>query len=88
MKAVKDKIILSVLVDEAEEVLESGLILTNKVDQIQTVGQVLSAGEDVLGIKEGDVVICTSHAGYPIKVEGKAFRVITYADVLGWEEMA
>lgn len=88
MKAVKDKIIISVLVDEAEETLDSGIILTNKVDQIQTVGQVLSVGEEVPYIKEGDVVICTSHAGNPIKVEGKAFRVITHADVLGWEEMA
>lgn len=87
MIAVKDKIIISVLVDEAEEVLESGLILTNKVDQIQTVGQVLSAGEDVPGIKEGDVIICSSHAGQPIKVEGKAFRVIAYSDVLGLEVM-
>jgi co-chaperonin GroES (HSP10) len=88
MEAVKDKIIVSVLSSDEEEVLDSGIIMKASEEKFQIVGQVLSVGEEIFNIKAGDVIITGNNAGRVIKTDKKAFRVVTYGDVLAWERMS
>ena len=82
MKAVNDYIIVDKTKIEPKKV--SGLILTEDTDKENRYikAKVISIGNLVEGIKEGDVVYYDKHAGHGIAFLEKLYYVIRVRDVV------
>ena len=82
MKAVNYYLVIERLKDEPTKV--GGLILTEEVDldNRYVKGKVISVGNVVEGIKEGDVIHYDKHAGHGIQHKDKFYYVIKHIDVV------
>ncbi|HEY5997961.1 MAG TPA: co-chaperone GroES [bacterium] len=60
-----------------------GLILPEQAKEIPVGGEVKAVGNGIDDIAVGDVVIFGKNAGQEIAVEGEAFLMLRYEDVLG-----
>tara|TARA_R110001592_G_scaffold22774_1_gene90209 strand:- start:1249 stop:1506 length:258 start_codon:yes stop_codon:yes gene_type:complete len=82
MKAVNQYIIIDMIKDEPVKV--GGLILTEQTDEDNRYlkANVVSVGELVQGIKNGDVVHYDKHAGHGIQHKDKFYGVIKQVDVV------
>ena len=82
MKAVNYYIIIERIKNEPKKV--AGLILTEKTDEDNRYlkAKVISVGNLVEGIKEGDVVYYDKHAGHGIQHKDKFYGVIKQMDVV------
>ena len=82
MKAVNHYIIIDMIKDEPKKV--GGLILTEQVDESNRYlkAKVVSIGNLVEGINEGDFVYYDKHAGHGVQHKDKFYGVIKQMDVV------
>ena len=82
MKAVNNYIIIDMIKDEPTKV--GGLILTEQTDEDNRYlkAKVVSIGNLVEGIKEGDTIYYDKHAGHGIQHKDKFYGVIKQMDVV------
>ena len=82
MKAVNHYIIIDLIKKQPKKV--AGLILTEDVDSDNRYlkAKVVSVGNLVEGIKEGDTVYYDKHAGHGIQHKDKFYGVIKQQDVV------
>ena len=82
MKAVNYYIIIDMIKEEPKTV--GGLILTDKTneDNRYLKAKVISIGNIVEGIEEGDIIYYDKHAGHGIQHKDKFYHVIKQMDVV------
>ena len=82
MKAVNHYLIIERIKDEPTKV--GGLILTEQTDEDNRYlkAEVISIGNIVEGIKEGDIIYYDKHAGHGIQHKDKFYGVIKQMDVV------
>jgi|TARA_R100001460_G_scaffold100465_1_gene144129 co-chaperonin GroES (HSP10) len=82
MKAVNHYLVIEPIKGETKKV--GGLILTDEIneDNRYKKAKIISAGNLVEGIKEGDVVYYDKHAGHGIQHNDKFYGVIKQMDVV------
>ena len=82
MKAVNHYLIIERIKDEPTKV--GGLILTEQTDEDNRYlkAKVVSIGNIVEGIEEGDVIYYDKHAGHGIQHKDKFYGVIKQMDVV------
>jgi len=82
MKATNHYIIIDMIKDEP--VMVGGLLLTEQTDEDNRYlkAKVVSTGNRVEGIKQGDVVHYDKHAGHGIQHKNKFYGVIKQMDVV------
>ena len=82
MKAVNHYLVIEIIKDEPTKV--GGLILTDQTDEDNRYlkAKVISIGNNVEGIKEGDVIHYDKHAGHGIQHKDKFYHVIKQMDVV------
>ena len=82
MKAINFYLIVENIKDELKKV--GGLILTEEIDSDNRYlkAKVISIGNVVEGIKEGDTIYYDKHAGHGIQFEDKFYQVIKQIDVV------
>jgi len=82
MKAVNNYIIIDLIKNQPKKV--GGLILTEEVDSDNRYlkAKVVSIGNLVEGINEGDTVYYDKHAGHGIQHKNKFYGVIRSGDVV------
>ena len=81
MKAVNHYLIIDMIKEEPKV---GGLILTEQTDEDNRYlkAKVVSIGNSVEGIKEGDVIYYDKHAGHGIQHKDKFYGVIKQMDVV------
>ena len=81
MKAVNHYLIIDMIKEEPKA---GGLILTDETneDNRYLKGKVVSIGNNVEGIEEGDVIYYDKHAGHGIQHKDKFYGVIKQQDVV------
>ena len=85
MKAINDYVIVDIVKEEPKKV--SGLILTDETDETDESNRykkanIISVGNLVEGIKNGDVVFYDKHAGHDIGYDDELYRVIRMRDIV------
>ena len=82
MKAVNHYLVIDMIKDEPKKV--GGLILTEQTDEDNRYlkAKVVSIGNLVEGIKEGDIIYYDKHAGHGIQHKDKFYHVIRQQDVV------
>ena len=82
MQAINDYVIVDIIKDGQKKV--SGLILTDETDESNRYkkANIISAGEMVEVVKEGDVVFYDKHAGHDIGYNDEMYRVIRARDIV------
>jgi len=82
MKAVNNYIVIDLIKGETKKV--GGLVLTDEVneDNRYKKAKVISVGNLVEGINEGDIVYYDKHAGHGIQHDDKFYGVIQQRDVV------
>lgn len=82
VKAIKDKIVVEVL--KQDEKTEGGIIIPATAERDpQGYGRVLSVGEEVPTIKEGDIILFAKFGGQAILIDGRVMKVLGYPEVYG-----
>ena len=82
MQAINDYVIVDIIKEELKKV--SGLILTDETDESNRYkkANIISTGEMVEVVKEGDVVFYDKHAGHDIGYNDEMYRVIRSRDIV------
>ena len=82
MKAVNHYLIIDMIKEEPKKI--GGLILTEQtdVDNRYLKAKVVSTGNHVEGINEGDTIYYDKHAGHGIQHKNKFYGVIKQQDVV------
>ena len=82
MQAVNDYVIVDKIKEEPKKV--GGLILTDKTDNDNRYkkANIISVGNLVEGVKEGDVIFYDKHAGHDIGYNDELYRVIRMRDIV------
>ena len=82
MQAINDYVIVDKIKDGPKKV--SGLILTDKTDEDNRYkkANIISPGEMVEVVKEGDVIFYDKHAGHDIGYNDELYRVIRMRDIV------
>ena len=82
MKAINKYIIVDKIKTEPKKV--AGLIMTDETDQDNRYirAKIISTGDLVEGLKDGDVVYYDKHAGHDISWKDDLYRVIRDGDVI------
>ena len=83
MKAIGRNLII-IKEKEGTTKTDGGLLLSeNQREDIRYVkASVVSAGEEVAGIKEKDIIYFDRHAGHKIEVDKKSYHVIKSGDIV------
>ena len=82
MQAINDYVIVDKIKEEPKKV--SGLILTDETDTDNRYkkANIISAGEMVEVVKEGDVIFYDKYAGHDIGYNDELYRVIRSRDIV------
>jgi len=82
MRAVNKYIIINQIIEEAKT--SSGLLLTNVENDEMRYGKgtVVSIGNEVLAVKEGDMIYFDKRNGHQVRIDGVVYGVIKEADVV------
>ena len=82
MQAINDYVIVDKIKEEPKKV--SGLILTDKTDTDNRYkkANIISVGNLVEGVKNGDVIFYDKHAGHDIGYNDELYRVIRMRDIV------
>ena len=82
MQAINDYVIVDIIKEEPKKV--SGLILTDETDESNRYkkANIISVGNLVEGIKEGDSIFYDKHAGHDIGYNDELYRVIRMRDIV------
>lgn len=83
MKAIGKCLIIDKL-KEGTTTTKGGLLLAeNQREDIRYIeAKVLSIGEEVVGVKEGDMIFYDRHAGHKIEIDKDTYHVIRLGDVV------
>jgi chaperonin GroES len=83
MKAIGSNIIIEKL-KEGTTSTKGGLFLaeSHREDIRYVEGKVISLGNDVVGIKENDVIYFDRYAGHKIEINKESFHIIKMGDVV------
>ena len=82
MEAINDYVIVDIIKEEPKKV--SGLILTDETDESNRYkkANIISVGNLVEGVKEGDSIFYDKHAGHGITWADTMYHVIRARDVV------
>ena len=82
MQAINDYVIVDIIKEEPKKI--SGLILTDKTDEDNRYkkASIISVGNLVEGVKEGDTIFYDKHAGHDIGYNDELYRVIRMRDIV------
>ena len=82
MQAINDYVIVDKIKEGPKKV--SGLILTDETDEDNRYkkANIISVGEMVEVVKEGDVIFYDKHAGHDIGYNDELYRVIRMRDIV------
>ena len=82
MQAINDYVIVDKIKEEPKKI--SGLILTDKTDEDNRYkkASIISVGNLVEGVKNGDVIFYDRHAGHDIGYDDELYRVIRMRDIV------
>ena len=82
MQAINDYVIVDKIKEEPKKV--SGLILTDETDTDNRYkkANIISIGNLVEGVKNGDVIFYDKHAGHDIGYNDELYRVIRMRDIV------
>lgn len=82
MRAVNKYIIINQIIEEAKT--SSGLLLTNVENDEMRYGKgtVVSVGNEVVAVKEGDMIYFDKRNGHQVRIDGTVYGVIKEADVV------
>lgn len=80
IKAVADKIVVEFL---RTGTTETGLILPDMVEDPQGFGKVISIGDEVENIKEGDILVFHMRAGMDLILNKRVQKCLKYEEVYG-----
>jgi len=82
MQAINDYVIVDKIKEEPKKI--SGLILTDDTDTDNRYkkANIISVGDLVEVVKEGDIVFYDKHAGHDIGYNDKLYRVIRARDIV------
>ena len=82
MKAINDYVIVDIIKEEPKKI--SGLILTDETDESNRYkkANIISVGNLVEGVKEGDSIFYDKHAGHDIGYNDELYRVIRMRDIV------
>ena len=82
MKAINNYLIVDKIKTEQKKV--AGLIMTEELDEDNRYikATIVSAGNLVDGVKDGDVVYYDKHAGHGVQFEDKLYFVIRASDIV------
>jgi co-chaperonin GroES (HSP10) len=82
MRAVNKYIIINQIIEEAKT--SSGLLLTNVENDEMRYGKgtVMSIGNEVMAVKEGDLIYFDKRNGHQVRIDGNVYGVIKEADVV------
>lgn len=71
-------------IKEGTTTTKGGLMLAeNQREDIRYIeAKVLSIGEEVVGVKEGDMIFYDRHAGHKIDIDKETYHVIRLGDVV------
>jgi chaperonin GroES len=83
MKAVGKCLVIE-KIKEGTTTTKGGLMLAeNQREDIRYIeAKVLSVGEEVVGVKEGDMIFYDRHAGHKIDIDKETYHVIRLGDVV------
>lgn len=75
LQAVLDKIVIRIMSDD--RMTEGGIVIPDNVIQLpQLTGEVVSVGEDVNCVCEGDIIYCHRNAGMDILVNNNRMKIL------------
>ena len=82
MQAINDYVIVDIIKEEPKKV--SGLILTDETDESNRYkkANIISVGNLVEGVKDGDSIFYDKHAGHDVEFKKEIFQVIKEHDVV------
>ena len=82
MKAINDYVIVDKIKEEPKKI--GGLILTDKTDEDNRYkkANIISVGNEVKIVKEGDIIFYDKHAGHDIGYNNELYRVIRSRDIV------
>ncbi len=82
MKAINNYVVVDKIKTEPKKV--AGLIMTEELDEDNRYikANVISAGNLVQGVKDGDVIHYDKHAGHGIQYKDKLYFVIRASDIV------
>ena len=80
IQAIGDKIVTETL---KRKMTAGGIILPDGVQDPQAYGRVISAGPDVTGVKEGDIIVCHIRGGMDSVIGYKLIKVLKIEEVYG-----
>ena len=82
MQAINDYVIVDKIKEEPKKV--SGLILTDKTDTDNRYkkANIISVGNEVEIVKEGDIIFYDKYAGHDIGYNDELYRVIRSRDIV------
>tara|TARA_X000001382_G_scaffold89039_1_gene63771 strand:- start:251 stop:508 length:258 start_codon:yes stop_codon:yes gene_type:complete len=82
MKAINQYLIIEKIKPEVKKV--AGLIMTEltDVDNSYVKGKIISTGNMVEALKDGDVVYFGAHAGHSITIKEKVYQVVMSRDIV------
>ena len=82
MRAINYYLVVSDIKEEQKKI--AGMIFTEKtdVDNRYTKAKIISCGDKVEGVVEGDIVYYDKHAGHSITHEDDFYKVIKIVDIV------
>ena len=82
MKAINDYVIVDKIKEEPKKI--GGLILTDKTDEDNRYkkANIISVGNEVKIVKEGDIIFYDKHAGHDIGYNDELYKVIRMRDIV------
>ncbi|MFW5794432.1 MAG: co-chaperone GroES [Bacillota bacterium] len=88
LKPLHDHVVLEVI--KQEKTTKSGIILTEKDQDMPTIGKVIAVGEGrtedgktiPISVKKDDEVVFKKYASTEVKLEGKEYLIIKESDIL------
>ena len=82
MKAVNDYVIVDIIKEGPKKV--GGFILTDNTDETNRYkkANIISVGNEVKIVKEGDIIFYDKHAGHDIGYNDELYRVIRSRDIV------
>jgi chaperonin GroES len=83
MKAIGKCLIIEKLKEGTTKTKGGLLLAENQREDIRYIeAKVLSIGEEVVGVKEGDMIFYDRHAGHKIEIDKDTYHVIRLGDVV------
>ena len=84
-RPIDDRVLVEII-EEEEQKTEAGIIIPDTAKEKPRQGKVVAVGtdEDLKElVKEGDIILFTKYGGEEIKINGKEYKVVQRADILG-----